>query len=76
MYGPEEMVFDEEEKEESSVIEIGDDELAFDEVSEENKSEYGTETPRDSDKLIDTSDGSNKSQDVITESMDSSNNSS
>lgn len=78
MYGPEEdMEFDEERKgddEGSSAIEMGDDELAFDQISEEDKSDYGAETPRNSDtldQLIDPSD-SNNSLDVITESIDSS----
>jgi len=44
------MEFDEEEKEESA-IEMGDDELQFDQISDEDKSDYDTETPRNSDTM-------------------------
>jgi hypothetical protein len=74
MYGPEEDMDFENEEEKESAIEIGDDELAFDDIEEEEKSDYDTETPRGSDTmeaLVDTSD-SNRSQDVITESVESS----
>lgn len=44
MYGPEtDMDFEDDGRD--SAIEMGDDELAFDQVSDEKHSDYDTETP-------------------------------
>lgn len=69
MYGPEDLEGDEG----TEAIEMGDDELQFDQ-EDESDVEYDDEESKEGDtmeKLVDTSDSA-RSQDVLTESIDSS----
>lgn len=71
MYGPEDLEMEDDNEE---AIEMGDDELQFDEDQESDTtpmSESGSRSDRSQDKLVDTSDSA-RSQDVITESIDDS----
>ena len=72
IYGPEDLEMEDDNEE---AIEMGDDELQFDDDQEESDttpfSESGSKSDQSMDKLVDTSD-SNRSQDIITASIDDS----